>query len=277
VEEIIAARRLLEIWTAQAKDAAGGAANDGAAADRGAAANPGPANAAAADALAERGRALLAGDAAETAGLLVRGERMEKSRRETIIVHPREGYEAYGEMLHYYAALNLIAWLEADGERTYQTMCGELDGPRCTRWVNLGGQLAPETEVDALRGEIGAGTLATWDAVHERYNELWARYPAAKQRHAFAVYRLLHGDAIPDAAGWDRFLSRAVEIQQLRRDRVRESRKKDYDNPFRFATYRSKEEMLAALGSIEDNRFVQQVREETEVFRRRVDAVRERG
>jgi hypothetical protein len=35
--------------------------------------------------------------------------------------------------------------------------------------------------------------------------------------------------------------------------------------------------MLAALGSIEDNRFVQRVREETEVFRRRVDAVRERG
>jgi hypothetical protein len=272
VEEIIAARRLLAIWTARAKEAGGAGAAGGIDDPRAA----GDHGAEEAD-LAERGRALLAGDAAETAGLLVAGERMEKSRRETVIVYPREGYEAYGQMLHYYAAANLISWIEADESRTYESMCAQLDEERCTQWTNLGGQLVPESDVETLRADIGARTLASWDDVHARYNELWARYPVEKQRHAFAVYRLLHGDAVPDAAAWDRFLSRAVEIQELRRDRVYESRKKDYDNPFRFATYRNEEEMLAALGSIEDNRFVQQIREETEMFRRRAEAIRQRG
>jgi hypothetical protein len=68
-----------------------------------------------------------------------------------------------------------------------------------------------------------------------------------------------------------------MEIQELKRDAVYASRKKDYDNPFRIATYRNLEEMEAAIGTIEDNRFVQQVREETEEFHRRVDAAIARG
>lgn len=41
------------------------------------------------------------------------------------------------------------------------------------------------------------------------------------------------------------------------------SRKKDYDNIYRQATYRNAEEMQAALGTIEDNSFVQQTRVQT--------------
>jgi hypothetical protein len=96
------------------------------------------------------------------------------------------------------------------------------------------------------------------------------------QRHAFAVFVLLHGGRIPARDEWSRFLDRAMEIQELRRDRVYESRQKDYDNPFRRATYRNEAEMFAAIGNIEGNRFVQQIREETEAFRRRVEAVQAR-
>lgn len=269
VEEIIAARELLALWTARAAGAATGA--DGAASD-------GDTPGAAAPELIARGHALLSADPAQTAGLLVRGERMEKSHREAIILHPRDGYEAYGQMLHYYAAVNLIAYLEADEARTYASMCRDLAGERVTEWVNVGGQLVSETDVDALRADIAAGGLSDWDAVHARYDELWQRYPLEKQRHAFAVYVMLHGGAPAgtDTDAWTSFLDRAAEIQELRRDRVYESRRKDYDNPFRFATYRNEEEMLAALGSIDDNRFVQQVREETDVFKRRVEAARAR-
>jgi len=179
-------------------------------------------------------------------------------------------------MLHFYAAKNLLAYLEAADERTYETMCDGLAGDRVRSWVNLGGQLVSEVDVDELRANIGAGRLDSWDAVHARYNEFWQRYPAEKQRHAFAVFVLLHGGRIPSRDEWARFLDRAVEIQKLRRDRVYESRQKDYENPFRRATYRNDAEMVAAIGSIEDNRFVQQIREETEAFSRRVEAVRGR-
>ena len=278
VEEIIEARRLLALWTARAKAEAGGEA-DGE--------GGGPSEATGDAELVARGRALLSGDSEETAGLLVRGELMEKSRRESVVVHPQEGYLAYGEMLHYYAAVNLIGYLEADEARTYGSMCDDLAGERRTSWVNLGGQLVAEQQVDELRADIVHGRLDSWDAVHARYDELWGDYPQAKQRHAFAVYRLLAAEAgatAPGAAGddgaampgldfWHWFLDRAVEIQKLRRDRVYASRKKDYDNPFRIATYRSAEEMEAALGSIDDNRFVQQIRAETEELGERIEAV----
>ena len=48
------------------------------------------------------------------------------------------------------------------------------------------------------------------------------------------------------------------------------SRKKDYDNPFRQATYRSIEEMNSVVGSIEDNSFLNDFRQETDAYCREV-------
>ena len=118
------------------------------------------------------------------------------------------------------------------------------------------------------------GTLGSWDEIHRRYDELWQAYPLQKQRHAWAIMLLLNGGDPPDRSDWNDFLRRAMEVQELRRDRVYESRKKDYENPFRIATYRNEEEMVAALGTIDENSFIKQVREETEEFRARVEAHR---
>jgi len=234
------------------------------------------------------------------------GHGMEHSRRESVVLHADSGYEAYTQMLHYYAARVLLGWMEAHPEADYAAMADALAaepaqggaeaaqgraapaGPglaRCTAWENLGGQLVPLHQVDRLRRDIASGALESWDAVHARYEELWAEYPAEKARHGWAVYRLLQEDsaqaAMPPGGGapggnpaaWTDFLEEAVRLQELVRDRVYESRKKDYDNPFRIATYRNPDEMNAALGTIDDNRFVLQVREETEEFRRRVATV----
>ncbi|MGM0674605.1 MAG: DUF4954 family protein, partial [Spirochaetota bacterium] len=147
-------------------------------------------------------RRLLASWSAEASGeswsndrLVVRGKHIEKSRRDIVILKPEAGYEAYEQMLHYYAAENLIAYLEADEGRSYADMCRDLAGERVTAWANLGGQLVPESEVASLRADIGMGALSSWDEVHARYDRLWEDYPLQKQRHAFAVYRLLsaHG------------------------------------------------------------------------------------
>jgi hypothetical protein len=47
---------------------------------------------------------------------------------------------------------------------------------------------------------------------------------------------------------------------------VYESRKKDYENEFRNATFRNEAEKLAVVGSIDDVSFVKQIRKETEEF-----------
>ena len=65
---------------------------------------------------------------------------------------------------------------------------------------------------------------------------------------------------------WNENLDKAVKIQQFICDQVYESRKKDYDNPFRNATFRNEEEKIAVIGKIDETSFVKQIREETENF-----------
>ena len=72
-------------------------------------------------------------------------------------------------------------------------------------------------------------------------------------------------------------MERGKEVQAIICDRVYTSRQKDYDNPFRQATYRNEQEMSAAIGTIEDNSFVKLVREETKTFKNTVDEIKKRN
>jgi hypothetical protein len=189
-------------------------------------------------------------------------------------------------MLLFYAVKNEVDFLEAHPDESPETLAGTLGGERETEWVNIGGQLMLQREADELRAKIGRGELDSWDAIHEEYHRLWEAYLLHKQKHAYAV--LLHvmgksgssdegliseGMALeglsPDA--WNQLLDRTIAIQEYIRDQVYASRRKDFDNPFRLKTYRSEAEMKAAIGTIEDNDFVQQVREETAGFTQRLN------
>ncbi|MFW5643269.1 MAG: hypothetical protein ACOCYQ_04520, partial [Alkalispirochaeta sp.] len=171
----------------------------------------------------------------------------------------------------------ILRWIEEHKQYDPAAIVDDLGGSRVSEWVNLGGQLVPEADVTALRREIAAGTIDSWDAVHHRYDELAARYPDDLAAHAFAVARELLGDRSSEGE-LDRddlkgFLSGAITIQEMIRDRVYQSRRKDYENPFRVATYMSTDEMEAAIGTIDDNSFVTRVAEETEIYRRRIEGV----
>jgi hypothetical protein len=255
VEEILRARRLLERWTGQADARRAGQSLD----------------TLTDDALTQRGRDLLNGPEDALTGLEVLGERMEKSRRKAVIVRPQDGCRAYGQMLHQYAVRNLIAWRDANPDADFSAMQNALRGPRKSDWVNLGGQLVCAEDADRLRADIRAGVLDSWDAIHRRYDDLWAAYPLEKQKHAFAVLCHLYGGDTLTVDQWRHALSESVVIQNYICEQVYISRKKDFDNPFRQATYRNLDEMTAAIGTIEDNSFVRQVRQETEQYKQCVE------
>ncbi|MHC4476070.1 MAG: DUF4954 family protein [Planctomycetota bacterium] len=260
-EEMIDARRLLEIWTAKACLRSKGQTAETKSDDE----------------LAKMGQELLGGPEREVADLDVLGKNMEKSKRKVVILKAYDGYNAYDQMLHYYAVKNLMEYLENHEDATFSSMSKELGGQRQRQWVNLGGQLMPSEDVDQIRSDIGAGRLNSWEDIHRRYDALWESYPLAKQCHAFATLCELHGNGTVTKDQWDAALARAVEIQELISERVYTSRKKDFDNPFRQATYRNLEEMTAAIGTVDDNSFVKQVRTETEEFRKRIEEIKKRG
>lgn len=247
IEEIINAMRLLEIWTAKAywqeKQVPLAGKSD--------------------DELAKKGRQLLTGDERIVNALEVTGENMEHSRRKVLILKPYQGYQAYRDMLHHYAMTNIFSYFRSHPGSSFRQMCDDLQGKRVTEWVNMGGQIMRRKDLDRLRADIGSGKLSSWSDIHKRYDTLWARYPLDKQKHAYATLCEWYETKTLTKNLWNKALKKAMEIQEFISDHVFISRKKDYENPFRKITFRSMDEMKATIGTVDDNSFIRQVRQET--------------
>jgi hypothetical protein len=280
IEEIFVALRLLEVWAGKAKLRADRTATKSGDCPNFRLSENGtvPLDAASDAELANIGRSMLTGPPTSVANLEILGENIEASRRPVVILKARQAHAAYLEMLRYYSVKNLLSYMQAHPAATLDTMCADLTAPRQRNWVNLGGQLVPEPELNRLLEDVKGGRLASWPEIHARYDQLWQDYPRQKQAHALAT--LL--DSIPGATRlrpelWDAILDDAVQIQQYICDQVYATRKKDYDDPFRQITFRNPGEMKAVLGTAEDNSFVKQVRQETEAFKQQVASVKARG
>jgi len=256
VEEILNAQRLLEIWSAKASLRK----------------NAESAKEMTDDKLAAIGKDLLSRQE-NLDGLEVLGENMEKSQRDVVILKPYQAYNAYNDMLYYYAVKNIIAFLD-ENDAAFSNMCNTLEDKSKRQWANLGGQLIPAEDLDRLRADITKGKLAGWNDIHDRYDKLWKNYPLQKQQHAYMTLAGLLETEKPTDRQWSTALDKAAAIQQYICDQVYLSRKKDFDNPFRQATYRNPDEMTAAIGTIEDNSFVKQVRQQTEHFKKTIEQVK---
>ena len=260
IEEIFKARHLLEVWTGKASLRQKGDLID----------NMDDAQ------LTEIGKGLLSQSEEIVGGLEVLGENMEKSKRRTVIIGVFKAYRAYGQMLHYYSVKNLMEYMNTDTGATFASMAKALAGNREQKWDNIGGQLMPRASVDAIRRDIGSGKLASWEDIHRRYDALWEEYTVEKQCHAFGTFCDIIGKDSITSDDWLAELDKAVEIQEFICEQVYITRKKDFDNPYRQITYSNIEEMTAAIGTIEDNSFVKQIRRETEVFKETAESIKQR-
>lgn len=259
-EEMIKARLLLETWTGKSILRKQGRDPENAGNEE----------------IINLGRQLLNGPIESMMDYVITADHIEKSKRETVILKPWKAYHAYEQMLYYYSLKNIIAYLQENPKKTFITLCEKLSGKRKTKWVNLGGQLMPEQDADMLRADIASGKLVNWQAIHQRYDELWENYPPEKQKHAFAVLQHMENKTSFDKKDWNSLLDKACELQQYVCDQVYLSRKKDYNNPYKKITYRNEEEMAATVGTAEDNSFVKLVQKETEDFNRIVEGIRKR-
>ena len=252
MEETIEARKLLEVWVAKAYLRSKG---------------EDPEKYEYYD-LRTQGKQLLDHEPETVKQLEVFGERMEKGKRKVRILKPLQAYHAYGDMLTYYAVTTILHYLEAHPDQNIESIVAHMKGKRLRKWINLGGQTMPEEDVDQLRADIGNGVLNTWEEIHQRYDKLWADYQTEKLHHAYFSLMFLYKDEtdVLTEEMWLENLDKAVRIQQYICDQVYDSRKKDYENPFRNATFRNEEEKLAVIGSIDEVSFVKQIRQETEEF-----------
>ncbi|MCR5193529.1 MAG: DUF4954 family protein [Bacteroidales bacterium] len=165
---------------------------------------------------------------------------MEKGKRKTVILKAGEGYNAYRDMLVYYA----MKTLEPIGD---DVVILPWQGERVTNWVNIGGQLITESDLKQLIADVASGRLDSWDAIHERFDALWDAYPQQKARHAYQVLCHLSQKRSIDNDEWNMYKAEYQRIQQYVADQKLLSRKKDEENDYRNATYWNDAERNAVL------------------------------
>jgi len=225
------------------------------------------------DELRARGRELLVGQKEDIDALEILGEGMENSRRRVLIKKPRRAYKAYRHMLRWYAMRVLIDYFAERQDMAFQDAVDVLAGVRAREWENLGGQLVPRERVELLVHSIKIGALNGWSEIHAEYAKLWAEYPLDKAQHAWATLCDLLGLESLEEAVFAKEVERFTDTTRFIEEQVYLTRRKDYLNDFRKATFRGEEEMRAVLGSPETNPFVRQVRMEMERWRARADAL----
>ncbi len=258
IEEIFNARTLLEIWTAKAfliKN-----------------------NKSIMDSmqLQKHGKELLSGKKENISSIIIFGENMEKSKRKTVILKVYEGYNAYGQMMYYYAVKNLMEYIKKSNAG-FKKMVNELAGERCTNWVNIGGQLIPESDLDKIRDDIRDKKLNSWKDIHKRYDRLWNDYTIYKYKHAYAVLCEILNSNVLSLKQWEESLDKAIDIKEHICNQVYISRNKDFHNQFRINTYRNIDEMNASIGTIKENSFIKQVKKETVDFKKDAENIKKRG
>ncbi len=224
-----------------------------------------------------KGKELLLEKNAVINELEIIAEGFENAKRKTIIRRTQQSYNAYREMILYYGLLHLIKWMEENNTPPVKELIKGLGAFNVrTQWLNVGGQLIPVEEVNALKDAIKNQQVNSWDELHDAYTAQGIIYPLQKVQHALSSLIEIENIHATDvtAVQLNNWLNKAVEITESITHKISESRKKDYTNPFRKMVYDSEAEMNDVLGKFDKNSFVKQQQKELEEFKKRVEKIK---
>ncbi len=208
----------------------------------------------------------------------------EHSNRPQEVLKPARAWVSYREMLLWFAATSLLPLLDhGQGEETTTNLYDYFDSLSrnaggqglATMWENAGGFLVRFDRLESLMAQIESGAIADWEGVHDAYrrlSEIYQHDAAAFAWHVLgylslspeqgSLSRTAHPFLAPDRASFVRLIKEALSLSHELAKRIRESRLKDWENPFRAATFRNREEMLAVHGEPEHNRTLNELVEE---------------
>lgn len=204
----------------------------------------------------------------------------ECSKRKTVLIKVQQAYHVFEELVIYYGVNHLLPLLTGGQIRDVAGVQQHLSQPAAReKWMNIGGQLVPETAVKQMREDVKNGSIDSWDELHQRYAHLSNDYAAAKEKHAFAsMLEILELDAASfTAQSLDSVLNIALSVKQWMARGIREARAKDYESRFRKLVYDTNEEMNQVLGKLENNSFIRQTLTELESYQSTINEIKKKG
>ncbi len=194
-----------------------------------------------------------------------------------IILKPVKAYKEYRKVIKYFAAMSLVEYFDQKKWKTLNCKSiQKMNGVELyTKWTNAGGQIIPSQKIDELAELINEGKINSWDEVHKFYDECQDRYDEYKARYSIYLLERLYSRKICEFTDeiFADVMADVIEFSNAMYTESIYSRQKDYDDPFRQMTYGDKKEMIAVLGSLNDNDFLRAFKIQTEEFNARVKSL----
>ncbi len=215
------------------------------------------------DACLKAGKSALSSNDPVLTDLEIFAEGFEQGKRKVQLLKVPQSYKIFKELIVYYAADQLLRAAASSKTKNITELLKLVPSKKKrSNWINVGGQLIEEQELQKLKQRIVSGKTKNWDAVHSFYKEQAEAYTSKKLTHAFASIFELTGSSKLSAEQLKSVLNQYLSTKEWMVNGIQESRAKDYSNPFRKMMYETEQEMEAVTGKMKDNSFIQKQQKE---------------
>jgi uncharacterized protein DUF4954/uncharacterized protein DUF6819 len=222
------------------------------------------------------GKQLLKGPQEAVDALEILAEGLENGDRAVKLIKVYQAYHIFTELIGYYAANQLLSLIRKEKIANYEDLTTHLPGnPSLSNWINAGGQLIRDTEIQKLVDRIRSGKIRDWQQIHDFYSRQGENYGPDKLVHALAALKEVQGAGLKRAGkeGLKNLLLQSFATKEWMTRGIYSSRAKDYTNPFRTMVYDSPEEMNAVVGSLSANSFIRQEKEALKKYKSEVENI----
>lgn len=199
------------------------------------------------------------GSVNEKGELLVQG--WENANRPVVVTKVPQSIEVFSNMIKYYACNAMLHLIKTNQFSNFDAFKKTLPS-KISRvsWLNIGGQLIASEKIAALKKNIKAGKVKSWDEVHAFYKKEGQAYEQDKLVHAYTglleILNITGKQFTVDV--FTKLLKESIKTGEWMLKGIYQSREKDYSNAFRKMMYDNQEEMNNVLGRFEDNSFIQE-------------------
>ncbi|HQR94230.1 MAG TPA: DUF4954 family protein, partial [Sediminibacterium sp.] len=188
-----------------------------------------------------------------------------------------KAYKVFEELIVFYGVRAMLGMIKDSSITNFDHFLQAM--PAKTerhQWMNLGGQLMPESEVLVLRKKINTDKIKSWDEIHAYYETMGTKYPAQKTAHALAALSEHLGINLKKITPeqFNSLLGTVVSTKEWMAKGIYDSKAKDFVNPYRKMVYETTAEMNAVVGKLEDNSFIKEQVTELKRFKREISAIK---
>jgi len=227
----------------------------------------------------QQGKKLLMNDNALVDELEIIADNFENLKRKTVLIKVRKSYRLFKEFIQYYGTTQFMQCINENKLHALDEIKAAVPSKlNREKWLNIGGQLMPETSVNLLREKVRSNKIRSWEGVHELYAEEGSKYPQQKLKHALASLQEITGKNLKkiDASMITELVDQALATRSFITASIYQSREKDYTNPYRKMVYDSETEMNNVVGELENNAFIKLQKKELTLFKKQVAQIKKK-